>query len=180
MRISDALVIGLLKESRKVSDEQLHKLLEQQKTDKQPLQDLVIKNALLPEPDLTRLYATRIEVPFVEIIPKNIRKEVLTLIPEHIARQYNSVLFDITPDGTRLLAMEDPDDVQAFSFLQKQLGTNIKVYIATHTNIQQAIDQYRSNIGSELTEVIAESDSTGPTEEEVSEADVAEDRKSVV
>ncbi|HET6863866.1 MAG TPA: GspE/PulE family protein [Candidatus Saccharimonadales bacterium] len=175
MRISDALVIGLLKESRKVTDEQLHKLLEEQKTDKQPLQDLVIKDNLLPEADLTRLFAARIEVPFVEIIPKNIRKEVLTLIPEHIARQYNSVLFDISQDGTRLLAMEDPDDVQAFSFLQKQLGSNIKVYIATHTNIQQAIDQYRSNIGSELTDVIAESDSTGPTEEEVSEADVAED-----
>src|SRR5262249_11300303 len=62
-----------------------------------------------------------------------------------------------------------------FSFLQKQLGSNIKVYIATHSNIQQAIDQYRSNINRELTEVIAQSDSTGPTEEEVSEADVAED-----
>lgn len=175
MRISDALVIGLLKESRKVTDEQLHKLLEQQKTDKQPLQELVIKNNVLGEAELTRLYSVRVEVPFVEIIPKNIRKEVLGLIPEHIARQYNSVLFDITPDGTRLLAMEDPDDVQAFSFLQKQLGSNVKVYIATHSNIQSAIDQYRSNISNELTDVIAESDSTGPTEEEVSEADVAED-----
>ena len=50
MRISDALVIGLLKESRKVSDEQLHKLLEQQKAEKRPLQDLVLKNNLLREP----------------------------------------------------------------------------------------------------------------------------------
>jgi type IV pilus assembly protein PilB len=174
MRISDALVIGLLKESRKVNDEQLHKLLEQQKTDKQPLQDLVLKNNFLPETDLTRLYAAKIEVPFVEIVPKNLRREVLGLIPEHIARQYSAVLFDIKPDGTRLLAMEDPDDVQAFSFLQKQLGSNIKIYIATHTNIQAAIDQYRTNIGSELTEVIAENDK-GVIEEEVSEADVAED-----
>jgi type IV pilus assembly protein PilB len=175
MRISDALVIGLLKESRKVSDEQLTSLLEQQKTEKKPLQDLVIKNTLLPEADLTKLYAAKIDVPFVELIPKNLKKEVFGLIPEHIARQYNAILFDIQPSGTRLLAMEDPDDVQAFSFLQKQLGSNIKVYIATRSNILAALEQYRSNIGNELTEVIAEGSGAGPTEEEVSEADVAED-----
>jgi type IV pilus assembly protein PilB len=175
MRISDALVIGLLKESRKVSDEQLTSLLEQQKTEKKPLQDLVIKNTLLPEADLTKLYAAKIDVPFVELIPKNLKKEVFGLIPEHIARQYNAILFDIQPSGTRMLAMEDPDDVQAFSFLQKQLGSNIKVYIATRSNILAALEQYRSNIGNELTEVIAEGSGAGPTEEEVSEADVAED-----
>jgi type IV pilus assembly protein PilB len=175
MRISDALVIGLLKESRKVSDEQLHKLLEQQKTEKRPLQDLVLKDNLLPEIDLTKLYAAKIDVPFIEIVPKDLRREVLALIPEHIARQYSAVLFDIAKDGTRLLAMEDPDDVQAFSSLQKQLGSNIRVYIATRSNILAAIDQYRTNIGSELTKVIAAGDTTAPVEEEISEADVAED-----
>jgi type IV pilus assembly protein PilB len=176
MRISDALVIGLLKESRKVSDEQIHKLLEQQKTDKRPLQDLVLKDSILPEADLTKLYAAKIDVPFVEILPKNLRKEVLALIPEHIARQYNAVLFDIGKDGTRMLAMEDPDDVQAFSSLQKQLGSNVRVFIATRTNILAAIDQYRSSvIGSELTQVIAANDTAAAAEEEVSEADVAED-----
>jgi type IV pilus assembly protein PilB len=175
MRISDALLIGLLQESRKVSEEQLHHLLEQQKTDKRALQELVTKSNLLSEGDLTKLYAVKIEVPYVEIVPKNLRKEVLALIPERIARQYNAVTFDVKPDGTRLLAMEDPDDVQAFSVLQKQLGSNIKVFIATHSNIMAAIDQYRTNIGSELTQVIAANDTTAPTEEEVSEADVAED-----
>jgi type IV pilus assembly protein PilB len=128
----------------------------------------------LPESDLTKLYAAKIDVPFVEIVPKNLRKEVLAMIPEHIARQYDAVLFDIAKDGTRLLAMEDPDDVQAFSSLQKQLGSNIKVYIATRANIQTALDQYRTNIGNELTKVIAASDS-GPAEEEVSEEEVSED-----
>ncbi len=175
MRISDALVIGLLKESRKVSDEQIDTLLEQQKTEKKPLQDLVVKNSILPEADLTKLYAAKIDVPFVELVPHNLRKEVFNLIPEHIARQYNAILFDIEPNGTRRLAMEDPDDVQAFSFLQKQLGANVKVYIATRSNILAALDQYRSNIGGELNQVIAANDTTEPTDEEVSEADVAED-----
>jgi type IV pilus assembly protein PilB len=140
------------------------------------LQDLVVKGSYLGESDLTKLYAAKIDVPFIEVVPKNIRKEVLALIPEHIARQYNAILFDIGKDGTRMLAMEDPDDVQAYSFLQKQLGSSVKIFIATRSNILAAIDQYRSNIGSELTQVIAANDATtASVEEEVSEADVAED-----
>jgi type IV pilus assembly protein PilB len=128
------------------------------------------------EKELTASYAARIEVPFVELIPRNLRKDVLKLIPERIARQYNAVIFDVTEDGTKLLAMEDPDDVQALNFLQKQLGTDIKVYIATRSNILAALDQYRGNISGELTQVIASSDiATSEAEEAVSEEDVAED-----
>ena len=176
MRISDNLVIDLLHKSHKVTDEQFRSLLEQQKTEKKPLQDIAIRSALLSEKELTQLYAAHIDVPFVEIVPRNLNKEYLKLIPEHIARQYNSVLFDIHPDGTKLLAMEDPDDVQALNFLQKQLGHNIKVYVATRSNILTALDQYRGNISNELTEVIA-SDTTASeeAEEEVSEEDVSED-----
>ena len=179
MRINDAMVVELLKANRKIKEDQIKGLLDQQKTDKRPLQDLVLTSNLISEKDFVQAYAARVEVPFVEVIPKNIRKEVLRLIPEHIARQYNAVLFDVTEDGTKLLAMEDPDDVQAINFLQKQLGTNIKVYIATRSNILAALDQYRTNLSSELTEVIASQSSAVPgvaeAEEEVTEEDVAED-----
>ncbi|MBI5906422.1 type II/IV secretion system protein [Candidatus Saccharibacteria bacterium] len=173
MRISDGLVIELLKKSRKVNDELLHALMEQQKTEKKPLQDVVLRSNAISEKELTQLYAAEIGVPFVEIVPRNLRKEVLKLIPEHIARQYSVVLFDVTLDGAKLLAMEDPDDVQALNFLQKQLGADIKIHVATRSNILSALDQYRGNITSELTQVIA-SDTT-QDEEEVSEEDVAED-----
>src|SRR3990167_3984967 len=127
MRISDRLVIELLKKSKRISDEQFYNLFEQQRTEKKPLQDVVLKSNLLSEKELTQLYAAEIGIPFVDIVPRNLHKEILRLIPEHIARQYNAVLFDVMSDGTKLLAMEDPDDVQAINFLQKQLGTNIKI-----------------------------------------------------
>jgi len=175
MRISDSLVLDLLKDSHKVNPEQLRTLQDQQRTERKTLQDIVIQNNTLSEKELTQLYAAKIEVPFVEINPKALRREVLSLIPEHIARQYTSVLFDVREDGSKLLAMEDPDDVQAFNFLQKQLGSNIHVFIATRSNILASLDQYRGNIGSELTQVIASEDNTAPPEEEVSEEEVAED-----
>jgi type IV pilus assembly protein PilB len=175
MRISDSLVLDLLKESHKVNAEQLRTLQDQQRTQRKTLQDVVLQNNTLSEKELTQLYAAKIEVPFVEINPKMLRREVLNLIPEHIARQYISVLFDVQADGAKLLAMEDPDDVQAFNFLQKQLGSNIHVFIATRSNILAALDQYRGNIGSELTQVIASENTSAVGDEEVSEEEVAED-----
>lgn len=175
MRISDSLVIELLKKSGRVNEQQLNSLVAQQQAEKKTLQEVVLKSNALTEKELTQLYAKVIDVPFIELDPKHVRKEVLKLIPERIARQYNAVVFDLRGDGVRLLAMEDPDDVQAYNFLQKQLGVNIKTYIATHSNIQAVIDQYRGNIGNELTEVITSQDTDEATEEEVSEEDVAED-----
>jgi type IV pilus assembly protein PilB len=174
MRISDSLVIDLLKKSRKLNDEQLRNLLEQQKTDKRPLQELAVLANILSEKDIAQFYARQIEIPFVELIPRNLNKDFLKLIPERIARQYNAVVFDVRLDGTKLLAMEDPDDVQALNFLQKQLGPSLRVYVATRSNILAALDQYRGNISSELTQVVA-SETTAAAEDEVREEDVAED-----
>jgi type IV pilus assembly protein PilB len=173
MHIADSLVEKLLAKSGKVDKAQLAGLREQKASDKKPLQDLVIKNNLLSEKDLTKLYADEIEVPFVELNARDIKHEMLKLLPERIARQYNAVVFDVEKKGTKLVAMEDPDDIQAINFLQKQLGADLKVHITTSSLLKAALDQYRGNISSELTKVIA-SDDDAETDEEVDESDLAE------
>lgn len=176
MRIADSLVLKLLQSTGKVSEDQLKGLMEQEVAEKKPLQDLAVKNNLISEKDLTKLYAVEIDAPYVELNAKEIKREILRLIPERIARQYKVVLFGVEKDGTKLLAMEDPDDVQAINFLQKKLGSKIKVHIAVGTSIQSALDQYRGSIGSELTKVISpEDEESEEGEEEVSEEDLAED-----
>jgi type IV pilus assembly protein PilB len=173
MRIPDSLVESMLAASGQFTKEQITELRDQEAVEKKPLQDLVIKNNLLSEKDLTKLYAAEIDVPFVELVAKDIQTETLKLLSERIARQYNAVVFDVEEDGTRLIAMADPDDIQALNFLQKQLGAGVKVHITTSSLLRAALDQYRGNISSELTKVIAADDDA--TEEEVSETDVAED-----
>lgn len=176
MRISDSLVEKLLQNADRVTPEQVASLHEQSEAEKKPLQDLVIQNNLIDEKDLTKLYAEEIDIPYVELNPKEIKREILKLIPERVARQYNVVLFGVEDDKTKLLAMEDPDDIQAVSFLQKQLGEDIRVHIATRSSIQGALDQYRGSMGTEITKVVAAEDEDETAEdEEVNEQDLAED-----
>lgn len=159
----------------KATAPQFDALREQVKSDKLPLQQIVINNSLINEKDLTKLYAKEIDVPFVELNAKEVKREILRLIPERVASKYKVVLFGVEDDGHKLLAMEDPDDIQALSFLQKQLGTDIKVHIATSSNIEAVLDQYRGNVGSELTKVLTEEEEESEEAEDVTEEDLAED-----
>ncbi len=174
MHIIDSLIEKLLKKYG-VTDNQIATLHTQATTAKKTLHEMAIKNKLITEVDLTQLYAKEIEVPFVELSPKDIKKEVLTVLPERLARQYRAVVYDIDKNGGKDVAMEDPDDVQARNFLQQQLGNNIRIHIAPPTLLQGALDQYRGeNIGSELTKVIPTADEE-EKEEEVDEKNIAED-----
>ena len=176
MRISDGLVEQLLRDSEKATEEQIAKLREQEKAEKKPLQDIVLKNNIVSEKELTELYAANIDIPYVELNSKEVPREILKLIPERIARQYKVILFGVNDDGSKLLAMEDPDDIQAINFLQKQLGSDIKVHVATASNILSALDQYRGSVSTELTKVLdSEEQESGEDELDVSEEDVAED-----
>ena len=177
MRIADSLTVKLLKKAdKKISDDQIAELHKQEVTEKKPLQDLAIKDNLISEKELTKLYATEIDVPLVELNAKDIKRDVLQLLPERIARQYHAVVFDIDENKTKLVAMEDPDDIQALNFLQKQLGNNLRVYITTVSQLEAALDQYRENgnIGSELTKVIS-GENEADESEEPGEEDLAED-----
>lgn len=176
MRVSDNLVEKLLAATGNFSYDQLVSLREQENSEKRPLQDIVVSNNIMTEKELTKLYAQEIDVPFIELNARDLPKEVLELVPERTAKQSRAVAFDIDNDGVILVAMEDPDDVPAIGYLQKQLGKPIRVHIAAASNIQAALDLYEgdsSSVTSEVEKVVAIQEKQ--EEETVDRADVAED-----
>ncbi len=175
MRISDITIEELLERSGVATPEQVEVLKEEASRSRRPLQDLVIQNGLIDEKTLTQNFATYAQIPFVEIDPKDIPADVLTRIPERIARQYNAVLFQIDSDGLMHLAMDDPDDVQAVDFIKKEIGDNVKIYIATRNNILACLENYRGDVNKELKEVIDIQREDSGEKQAITEADVSED-----
>lgn len=175
MRISDALVEKLLNKHRTISGEQLEMLKQQAVESKLSLQETVLKSGSVSEKDLTKLYAEEIDVPYIEIKPSELKKDTLQEIPERIARQYGVLIFGRDKDGNKLVAMEDPDDIEAVNFLQKQLGNKLKIHVSPRSLLQAGLDQYKGNINSELTKVIsAETQTEEEPEDEINVADLAE------
>lgn len=174
MRISDKLLVKLLTQDGQISADQLAPLQEEALANERALKDLVYEHKLIDEKALTQLYATYSGLKYIEIVPQDIPSDALNTIPERIAQQYQAIVFKIDEDGTVHLAMDDPDDVQAISFIEKEVGPKTEIYIATSSNIAECLDAYRGDVNEELKEVI-DIQREDTTEQVVSESDVAED-----
>lgn len=157
-----------------LTQEQLSILTQEGEKTHTPLQTLAAKKEFLSDTQITQLFSSYAQIPYIEINPKEIPEAALKKIPEHIARQYNAIIFKIDDDGLLHLAMEDPDDVQAINTLEKQIGTKTKIYITPRESLLTALDAYRGDVDKELGEVISvQTESSGS--EAVREEDVAED-----
>ena len=135
MRVSDKTIEKLLTQGGIIDDSQLADLKVLAERSSQTLQEAALEQNVISDDAMTKLIAEMIGIPFIHIEPKDIPDDILKKIPEHIANQYNAVLFAQDEDGALSLAMEDPDDVQALNFIQKEIGYNIKVFLATKDNI---------------------------------------------
>ncbi len=175
MRIPDAIIEKLLLRSSAATEEQIKALKEEAEHSRRPLQDIVIEKEVVNEKTLTQAFADYAQIPYVELNPQNIPSDVLNRIPERIARQYNAVLFKIGDDGVAQLAMEDPDDIQAVNFIQKEIGSNTRIYIATSENILAALENYRGDVNQELNEVIDVQREDALAEQTINKQDIAED-----
>ncbi len=175
MHISDSTIVKLLERSGAATSQQLQPLVSEAASSNLRLQDIVLQNNLIDERTLTKLYATYADIPYIEPDPRDIPSDILMRIPERIARQYNAVIFKIDPDGLIHLAMDDPDDVQAVNFIEKEIGTNTRIYIAPRSNILECLEGYRGDVTQELKEVIDIQREDDGSNQKVTEAEVAED-----
>ena len=175
MRISDDTLITLLTRNNIASVEQLNTLKEEGTRLNRSLQEIVIEKQVITGPELTKLFATYADIPYIELDPRDIPQDILNKIPERIARQYNAIIFQVDDDGLVHLAMDDPDDVQAVSFIEKEVGENTRIYIASHDNILMCLENYRGDVNEELNEVIDIQREDDGSAQQVTEAEVAED-----
>lgn len=175
MRIADETVRQLLVEHNQLPAEKLEELLLEQKKDGQPLQAMAIERGVVTDKELTQYYAKFADIPYVDLDPKQVPKEVMEVLPERIARQYNAIVYKIEGDK-KFLAMDDTDDVQGLDFIQKEIGSNYDLAITTRENILEVLENYREGVAEELSEVISvQEEDSSTTRQEVNQEDIAED-----
>lgn len=179
MRISVETLKKLLISSGKVTPEVLKQAETTAAQTSQPLEQIVIHRHIIGERELVALYAKSLNLPYVDLTNVKIPREILSRIPERIAKKYQVVLFGQNPKthGWQL-AMSDPEDVQAVDIIDKQLGGNLQVYVATQSDILTVLDQYRTGLDNEINKAIRESATTGDgatKQDTVSAEDISED-----
>jgi type IV pilus assembly protein PilB len=154
--------------------EKLEELQRIADSSKESLLDVLYQKKILNEKEFYKLYSTEIGSEFVELGTIQIPKEILDKLPERVSRRYQAVIFG-EQDGHYKVAMADPGDVEAVQSIQKQCGFDIVVYLATPSDVANAIEQYKEGLSTEISRAIKETEEEIQIDKEELDADASAD-----
>lgn len=140
-------------------------------------EELISEHNFVEKEDLIRAKAELLGIPYVNLAGKSISADVLTLIPEPVARRYILIPFEFDKANNNLsVAMADPLDLQVIEFVEKKSGTKIKPFISPPEAINAAIaDQYAQNLTTEVSAALKEAGGMVEAKEEISDLGKVED-----
>jgi len=142
-------------EQKALSREELGKILDVHKKRDGSLVELFIKLGYLKEAQLVDILSGYLSIPPIRVLNLNIPKEVLGMVPERMARDYQ-----VLPIGkignTLTLAMGDPLNVLIIDDIKKITKCEINPIIAPLSEIREAISNYYVQAPTESIEEIIE------------------------
>ncbi len=113
------------------------------------LLEVLCNDGLLDEGAFYEKAAAILNVPFIGLKGREIKKEVLGLIPGPVAGTHEVVAFDKDKNEIKL-AMTDPSDMQTIEFLRRKTGLEPKVYLTTHGDLKDALRRYHAELEEDL------------------------------
>src|SRR3989344_1144314 len=116
MYISDTHLKSFLADAGLVSQRDFESAEKEAKEESKPIGEVLVSRSVIGEDELRRTYAYILGIPFVSLIGTNIKYEVLSLIPEPVARRNNIIAYSHRGDELDV-AMLDTDDLAAIDFI---------------------------------------------------------------
>ncbi len=133
MRLGDALIHEGL-----INEEQLQQALALQKKSGKRLGAVLVEMHLVTEQDIVQILSKQLRIPFIDLSNYLIDPVIAKLVPEHIAKRH--MLIPINKVGNKLtVAMVDPLNIIAIDDIQLMTGLMVKPVVATHTDINKAL-----------------------------------------
>lgn len=140
-----------------ITEEQLQKALQTQLVEEAKLGEILVKLELVTEKDIALALGKQLGIPYVSLSKGQLKPSeednLEKIIPAEVARRYK-----VLPISRHLnsltVAMVDPSDLIVLDNLKKITGCEINPIISTHSEIEQAIEQFygRQNLLKEAIE----------------------------
>ncbi len=145
------------------------------KDEKRTLADALLAGGYMTEDDLRRVESYVLGIPFVSLKDQKVDFEILSLIPEPVARNHNIIAFKKNNDSLEV-AMLDTADLPAIDFIKKKVGLKILPRLTDTESMRSALRQYQKTLKDEFGDIIMNEASAlkviGEEGEEISEADL--------
>src|SRR3989338_5543447 len=152
-------IIEILLKSKHMQLPQLEKALEIQKEKQIPLRRVLVSEGIISEVELLSLLSEQLFIPSLHLAKYKLDLEIIKLVPEHMARQYN--IIPLSRIGSTLtVAMSDPLNIFALDDLKVFTGCNIDTVLSSEEEITQAIDTHYRLGTKDMQQILEESSFT--------------------
>ena len=125
-----------------------------------------VKAAQIEKSEPKNISQEKINIQYQDLSKVVVPKELLSRIPENIARRYKAVPIE-DQENAVAVAMVDPEDIETKEIFKRLLGKNISIKLATESDINHVLSQYQG-LESEVSSAIAK---VGDEEKEKEEED---------
>lgn len=131
----------LLVEEERIKEQDLEKALGEQERCGQKLGQVLFKMGLLSERVIAEALGRQLGVPVANLDNSHLPEDLLDLIPQNIARNYNVIPIERHYNWVRI-AMTDPLDIAAMDEVAHYLRLEVLPTVATESEINRALERY--------------------------------------
>ncbi len=177
MKTSNLKLEELLLYYGKITKKQLDKALKNQKTSGKKLEEVLVTKGYVTNADIIEVLELQLGIPHVDLDKITIESDIVTKIPEAIARRYELIAIDKKED-LLVVAMADPLNIFAIDDIRIYTDYEIQPVISTRDSILKNIDRYyRKESAENMVKEFTESYETGvlhePEDDELIEVTLA-------
>jgi len=128
----------LLLERNIINQTQLEKALKLQKEKGGLIGQVLVGLGYVTEEEVAQALTVQYGFPYLPLESYEITPEVVSCIPEHVAKQYNLIAIDRIED-LLTIAMSNPLNLQAVEDVELITKCKVQVFVSTMTDINNAI-----------------------------------------
>lgn len=161
----------VLFENGKLSKDQLSMVKMEAINSGKTVDEIILSRNLATEEDIAKAKGQQLGFEFFDPTTKPIPADVLSKIPEPVARRFVLIPFQFEPDTNILyVAMSDPMDLQVVEFVERKSASRVKPFISTPDLINKAIsEQYSQSLTTQVSAALEEVSGTIEAKEELTD-----------
>ncbi|MEZ4103959.1 MAG: GspE/PulE family protein [Candidatus Paceibacterota bacterium] len=153
MRIKDEQLKRFVLDANLVKKSDIESAEKVAKEERRTLAEALIAEGHMTEDDMRRVESYVLGVPFISLKDEKIDFEVLSLIPEPVARTHNIIAYKLN-DKQLEVAMLDTADMPAIDFVKKKVGYKILPRLTDSESMRTALRQYQKTLKDEFGDII--------------------------
>jgi type IV pilus assembly protein PilB len=153
MHIEETQLINFILDSGLVSKSDIDAAKQDAKKQAMGIGKYLVAHNKLTDDELRRIQAYVLGIPFVDLKGQKLDFEILSMVPEPIARNHNIIAYKKTSEGLEV-AMLDTEDLSAIDFVKKKTRLKIMPRLTDTESMKSALVQYQKSLKAEFGDII--------------------------